>query len=359
MTLLTRYLIRHIFIGFAAAAGMLMPLFTTFNLINELDDVSPGSYRWTQALLVVLMTSPRSLIDLGPFIALIGGIVGLGQLSKSLELTAMRVAGWSIFKISLAALAAGVMLTVALAALDEWVASPLQQRALQLKAAAVAEDPDSGGVRNALWARKDNEFATVKTLDARQQPVGVEIFYYLPDLSLASYIFAAKATVLKDGSWILHGVRLKSWQNGKETLSSTESLRWRSIFSRMSLAELTLPGGSFSIHQLRQYIHYLHDSGQPSAEYRMALWQKLGRPLLTLAMILLAVPFTFSAPRSPGLGSRLASGVIVGLLTYISYQIIVNLGLLLALNVLLTTLAVPGLLMLGALLLIYRFDKRH
>lgn len=359
MMLLSRYVIRHIFMGFAAAAGVLIPLFTTFNLINELDDVSPGGYRWTQALWVMLMTAPRSLIDLGPFIALIGGIVGLGQLSKSLELTAMRIAGWSIFKISLAALAAGVMLTVSLAALDEWVASPLQQRALQLKAAAVAEDPDSGGGRNALWARRVNEFATVKTLDAHQQPVGVEIFYYLPDLSLASYIFAAHATVLKDGSWMLHGVRQKRWQHGQETLSSAENLRWRAIFSEMNLAELTLPGGSFSIHQLRQYIHYLDDSGQPSAEYRIALWQRLGRPILTLAMILLAIPFTFSAPRSPGLGSRLACGVIVGLLTYISYQIIVNLGLLLALNVPLTTLAAPGLLLLGALLLIYRFDKRH
>lgn len=29
-------------------------------------------------------------------------------------------------------------------------------------------------------------------------------------------------------------------------------------------------------------------------------------------MILLAVPFTFSVPRSPGMGSRLAVGVIVG-----------------------------------------------
>ncbi len=32
-------------------------------------------------------------------------------------------------------------------------------------------------------------------------------------------------------------------------------------------------------------------------------------------MILLAVPFTFTAPRSHGMGSRLAVGVIVGLLT--------------------------------------------
>lgn len=64
MNVFSRYLIRHLFLGFAAAAGLLLPLFTTFNLINELDDVSPGGYRWTQAVLVVLMTLPRTLVEL-------------------------------------------------------------------------------------------------------------------------------------------------------------------------------------------------------------------------------------------------------------------------------------------------------
>ncbi|HAZ6608574.1 TPA: LptF/LptG family permease [Escherichia coli] len=93
MNVFSRYLIRHLFLGFAAAAGLLLPLFTTFNLINELDDVSPGGYRWTQAVLVVLMTLPRTLVELSPFIALLGGIVGLGQLSKNSELTAIRSMG--------------------------------------------------------------------------------------------------------------------------------------------------------------------------------------------------------------------------------------------------------------------------
>ena len=82
MNVFSRYLIRHLFLGFAAAAGLLLPLFTTFNLINELDDVSPGGYRWTQAVLVVLMTLPRTLVELSPFIALLGGIVGLGPTEK-------------------------------------------------------------------------------------------------------------------------------------------------------------------------------------------------------------------------------------------------------------------------------------
>ncbi len=359
MNIFSRYLIRNVFIGFAAAAGLLIPLFTTFDFINELDDVSTNGYRWTQALLVVLMTLPRYLIDLGPFIALLGGIVGLGQLSKSLELTAMRTAGFSIFRISLAILLSGLILTLSLGALDEWVASPLQQRASQLKAVAVAQADTTVSRANALWARRNDEFVTVNTLDEHDQPIGIEIFHYKPDLSLASYIYAEKATILDNGMWILHGVHQKNWSNGKETVATLDSLQWQSIFMDMSLKELTIPRDSFSIKQLNHYIKYLQNTDQPSREYQLALWQKLGRPILILAMISLAIPFTFSMPRAPGLGSRLAVGVIVGLLTYISDQIIVNLGLLFSLNAQLTALIPPTFLLIIALALVYRFNRQH
>lgn len=60
MRITSLYLIRNVLIGFVAAAALLLPLFTTFDLISELDDVTSGGYRWTQALEVVLMTLPRA-----------------------------------------------------------------------------------------------------------------------------------------------------------------------------------------------------------------------------------------------------------------------------------------------------------
>ncbi|CAI9389472.1 MULTISPECIES: LPS export ABC transporter permease LptG [Citrobacter] len=354
MNIFSRYLIRNLFLGFAAAAGLLLPLFTTFNLINELDDVNPGGYRWTQAVMVVLMTLPRTFIDLGPFIALIGGIVGLGQLSKSGELTAIRTTGYSIFRIAMVTLCAGLMLTVALGVIDEWVASPMQQRALQIKTRFTRHDMAG----NILWARRGNEFVTVKSLNEQRQPVGIELFYYRADHSLQRYIYAKTATISDNGTWQLEDVNQKEWANGKETTETKESVAWPSLFAGMSLQELTLPSSSFSVKQLGHYISYLKSTGQPSLEFTLALWQKVGHPLLILAMILLAIPFTFSAPRAPGLGSRLAVGVVVGLLTYVCDQIIVNLGLLYSLNVQMTTLAPPALLLAMALILVFRFDRQ-
>ncbi|ENB4890695.1 LPS export ABC transporter permease LptG [Escherichia albertii] len=359
MNIFSRYLIRYVFLGFAAAAGLLLPLFTTFNLINELDDVSPGGYRWTQAVMVALMTLPRTLIDLGPFIALLGGIVGLGQMSKNSELTAIRTTGFSIFRIAMVVLVAGILWAVSLGAIDEWVASPLQQHALQIKSTATALGDDHDITGNMLWARRGNEFVTVKSLNEQGQPVGVEIFHYRDDLSLESYIYARSATIEDNKTWMLHGVNHKKWHNGKESLETLDKLAWQSTFTSMNLQELSMPGNSFSVRQLNHYIHYLQETGQPGSEYRLALWEKLGHPILTLAMILLAVPFTLSAPRAPGMGSRLAVGVIVGLLTWISYQIMANLGLLFALSVPVTALGLPIVFMLAALILVYRYDRKH
>ena len=348
---------RYLFTGFAAAAGLLLPLFSTFNLINELDDVSPGGYHWTQAMLVVLMTLPRCLIDLGPFIALLGGIVGLGLLSKSSELTAIRSTGFSVFRIAMVALCAGVIWAVSLGAIDEWVASPLQQRALQMRNVSMAAGNGIDMTGNVLWARRDNTFMTVKSLNEQGQPMGVEIFHYRDDLSLAFYIYAWKATIVKGDKWVLQDVRKKQWHEGRETIESKASLPWNAFFTHMGLDVLSLPGNTFSIRQLNHYIAYLKQTYQPSMEYQLALWQKLGRPVLTLAMILLAIPFAFVTPRSSGLGSRLAMGGILGLLLYISYQIMVNLGLLFALNAPLTALALPTACVIVAILLVRRYDR--
>lgn len=185
---------------------------------------------------------------------------------------------------------------------------------------------------------------TVKSLNEQGQPVGVEIFHYRDDLSLESYIYARSATIKDDKTWVLHGVNHKKWLNGKETLETLDNLAWQSAFTSMNLEELSMPGNTFSVRQLNHYIHYLQETGQP---------------ILTLAMILLAVPFTFTAPRSPGMGSRLAVGVIVGLLTWISYQIMVNLGLLFALSAPVTALGLPVTFVLVALSLVYWYDRQH
>ncbi|RJX74993.1 LPS export ABC transporter permease LptG [Pseudomonas sp. LS-2] len=357
MRRLSFYLIRNVLVGFAAAALLLLPLFTTFDLIAELDDVSSGGYRWTQAVEVVLMTLPRRAVDLGPFIALLGGITGLGQLALTQELTAMRAAGVSILRIAVTTMAAGLIVVVALGAMDEWLASPLQQRSVQIRNTALAVSGEAAKPTGSIWARRGNEVARIGAMSRHNTPLNVEIFRLTADMRLSSYIFAESAQVRPDGSWLLNHPKIKEWDQDEQRVREQDEMVWNSVFSDRRLRDLSLPTDSFSVQQLHHYVMFLQGSDQPSGEYEMAMWQKLGRPILTLAMILFAVPFTFVQQRSPGLGGRLAVGAVVGLLIYVANQIVANLGLLLNGNVMLTTLAPSLVLMAVALWLVYRFDR--
>ncbi|HAF94378.1 MULTISPECIES: LPS export ABC transporter permease LptG [Pseudomonadaceae] len=357
MRQLDRYLLRSLCVGFIAAAALLLPLFGTLDLVEELDDLQEGGYRLAQALTVVLFTLPRRAVELGPFIALLGGIAALGQLAVTQELTVMRAAGVSMTRIGLAVLMAGVLLALVLAATDEWVASPLQQKALRIRTLALAMTDDRAGKDHSIWAMKENQVVRIGGLDSSQLPNQIEIFTFEPNHALSQYIQAQRAEVQAGNLWQLHEVTVKRWAGDQETVERLDIMRWQSFVPANRLSEVSLPPESLSFVQLNRYVDFLQRTGQPAGQYQVALWQKLGNPILTLAMILFAVPFTFGQSRSTGLAGKLAVGALVGLLVYMVNQILVNLGILLKLNPLAVGILPAAVLLGAAMLVVARYDR--
>ena len=81
MTLLENYIVRHIVSGLCIAAAILLPLFCLFDVIEQLDDVGEGFYQTKDAFMYVIYLIPRRFIQLAPFIALLGTVIGLGRLA--------------------------------------------------------------------------------------------------------------------------------------------------------------------------------------------------------------------------------------------------------------------------------------
>ena len=124
--------------------------FRTF--VGELDQVGQGNYTLTRAAIYVLLTVPRRFYEMFGYAALIGGLLGLGGLAASGELTALRAAGLSRLRICASvALTLGI-LTAGVAVLGETVAPWGEHRAQALALAARSDDVAlASGV---LWARE-------------------------------------------------------------------------------------------------------------------------------------------------------------------------------------------------------------
>ena len=104
MLIIDRYLMKQVARGVLIATLVLLPLFSFLDLVDQLDNVGTGSYQTSDAFLYVILTMPRRLIQLFPFIALLGNVTALGRLAINQELISLRSAGYSPVQISMASM---------------------------------------------------------------------------------------------------------------------------------------------------------------------------------------------------------------------------------------------------------------
>ena len=133
MTLLARYIGRTV-IGYTLlVAVVLLVLNALYMLISQQDEIGTGSYNAMSAMMYVALRMPQASFDMLPIASLIGALLALGNLARSLELVVVRAAGVSVARISLWVFGAGLILMALTWTLGEYVAPPLEQYARQMK----------------------------------------------------------------------------------------------------------------------------------------------------------------------------------------------------------------------------------
>ena len=136
MKILDRYIFRTVATTTLIALLVLLLLEFFLSLLIELEDVGKGRYDFLAAFRYLLLIQPQRLYELFPLALLVGGLLGMGALASGSELIVMRAAGLSLTRLAGSALQAGLLLSLTVLALGEFVAPPLEQAAYEQRAAA-------------------------------------------------------------------------------------------------------------------------------------------------------------------------------------------------------------------------------
>ncbi len=343
MTLLENYIVRQIVSGLCIATAVLLPLFGFLDLIEQLDDVGEGFYQTKDAFIYVSWLLPRRFVQLAPFIAMLGTVIGLGRLAANLELIMMRAAGLSPLRISFVVLKVGLFLLILLAVLEQFIAPEFQQNAITHRAEALAQSTELGKDLG-TWTRDKRQILRIGESPQGSLMRGIEIMSVDDKGMLLEHLFAEYAEVKTEKKWELSNVTRKVFTGRNVETSYVDAMNWEPFLDSEQMSTLNRPAESLSPVDLYTYIRYLSDTGQQSDAYELALWRKFGGGLVTIAMILLSVPFVFGSVRG-GIGNRLVLAGITGICVYLLDQIAANIGLLLDLSFPLVALA-PGLILI-------------
>jgi lipopolysaccharide export system permease protein len=321
------------------ATVVLLPLFSFFDLLDQLDDVGRGTYTTRDAFLYTAMLMPRRFTQIAPFIALLGTVGGLGGLAANLELTAMRVAGLSPLMISLAPVGVGGMLVVSTIALEYLVAPQFQQEAIVLRAVALEQGAELGKGLG-IWTRNEQNILRIGEMPHKKRAEDIEVMHFNQSGLMTAHVHAHYADILDKSVWRLHDVTIRIFAPDNIFFRKIAVLKWHSFLGPDDIATLTKPPESLTPLELVQHAEFLKMTGQKADAYVMALWRKLGSVVMTIAMILIAIPFVFGSVRE-GLGGKLVLAALVGVSIYLLDQIIANVGLVLQLNPIVVSIA-PG-----------------
>ena len=332
----SRYIAKHVVLGMIISTLVLLPLFSFFDLLDQLDAVGIGTYQTRDAFLYVIMLMPRRFIQIAPFIALLGTVGALGKLAVNLELVALRVAGMSPIQISMVPVGVGLSLLLIIGLMEQSVAPQLQQSAIALRATALERTAELGKGLG-IWTRDEHNILRIGEILPGNRAVDVEIMFFDERGFLATHTHAKFADNLDSELWKLNDVTVRTFTEKNIALASASSVEWQSFLKAEDIATLTKPPESLSPLELIRHTEFLQATGQKADAYLMALWRKVGGALMTIAMILLAIPFIFGLVRE-GLGAKLILAAVVGVSVYLLDQIIANAGLLLHMNVILTAI---------------------
>lgn len=338
-----RYIAYQVAIGFMIATAVLLPLFSFFDLLDQLEDVGKGTYRVKDAFLYTVMLLPRRFIQIAPFVALLGTVVALGKLAVHSELIVLRVAGISPLRISLAPLGVGMLLLLGVAILEQFVAPQLQQKAIANRAVALQLSAELG--RNlGIWTRNEHSILRIGQMMHAKQAADIEILQLDQEGFLLTHTLAQYADIKDDDKWELNNVIVRTFKDGEISATRHAFLNWSSFLNPDDILTLTKLPESLSPLELVRHVEFLRSTGQDMDSYALALWRKVGSALMTIAMLLLSIPFVFGSIRT-GLSNKLVFAALIGIAVYLLDQIIANTGLILRLNPAFIAL-VPGFAMI-------------
>ncbi len=313
------YIGASVFFAIISVLGVIVSLALLFAFIDELGDVEEG-YGLLDSAWYVLLTAPRRIYEMLPMAALIGCLIGLGSLASNSELTIMRAAGVSVGRIVWSVMRPMLMLMVVGILIGEYLAPETETRAQSFRAIAQGSG-EAQSARHGLWHRQGNEFIHINAVQPSGTLYGVTRYRFDEQRHLQSASFARQASY-GDGHWQLQDVTTTLFKGRSTEVQKVAEERWDIELSPQMLGTVVMEPSALSLAGLWKYIGYLADQELNNQRYWLAFWGKLLQPLVTAALVLMAISFIFGPLRSVTLGQRIFTGVLVGFVFRIAQDLL-------------------------------------
>jgi lipopolysaccharide export system permease protein len=275
----------------------------------------------------------------------------LAKFARNNEIMALKASGMSFYRLLLSLVPAALLVGLLHFLINDQIV-PRTARILQEWDAAAAQPaapagkpteqdasntspsdnvpltpPSPGAGRSGDWIRDGDAYVRIEAvLGDGKELHGVTIFERQGHAVLNERLLAERA--LYDGEgWHLFNVQRLSLAGGQDRKPERiAEMPWQTSLVPDHLADLATDPATLSLGEVWRFVSHPEVGSRPADFYKTWLLRKLGLPLVTIMMLLLAAPVAQGLQRHGGLGAGLAVGVGLGFLYFVADGLLMTLG---------------------------------
>jgi lipopolysaccharide export system permease protein len=308
---LGNYILRTVFAYTALVTMVLMALGALFLFIGEQGDIGKGGYTASQAMMYVLLSLPGYLFQMLPVAALIGTLLGLGNLARGSELVVMRASGITTVQFCRWLGLAGLLLALLMFVVGEYVGPPLGKLARQMKIFSQHSELSFAG-DGGTWVRDGDTIISVDEQSASASYSGVQLFRFGPGRKLLSVGRAATASVGDDSKWRLQNFAETTFSDAGTAATRQPDRAVNSSVSPEFLGLAVISPDAMGLRGLLAYVEHLRGNGLDARRYETAFWSRVARIAALVIVVMLALPFAIRPMRAAGQGFYTVVGILIG-----------------------------------------------
>ena len=353
MNTLDRYLYRTVLIFACMALAVLVTLGALFLFISQQSDIGVGNYNAGDAFLFTLLNLPQQAFEVMPIAAMIGALMGLGNLAAGSELVVTRASGVSVWRIAWPVGLAGLTLALAMYGVGEYIAPPMAQLAKREKTTSKLADISFAGSSSA-WVKDGNLIMRVQTGEVDRAFGGVSLFELDGSNRLLSVKRAERISVADPRHWQLHNVSTTRFAEDRVASQTVPEITMTSSVNPDFLGLAATDPDLLTLRGLASYIDHLRRNKLGTVPYEIGFWSRIARLFAVIVVTLLALPFVFGPLRSSGAGARTVIGVLLGVVFFLIDGMVEKGGQLFGMNPMLVGWLPTAVIGIGTVIAIFR-----
>ncbi len=326
---LTRYFSLHFtkwIIGLFLLVACLIFLFDFLETVRRTTD--KDAFTIGRAVAMSVFRVPSLVEQAIPFATLFGAMAAFHGLSRRLELVVSRAAGISVWQFSAPALAAALAIGIFAVTLFNPFSAWLKEKSDEIGIVLLGKEQRMLlQTTGAAWLRQsgadgESVLHARYALEKGSRLVGVTVFTFDGDGHYQQRIDAEEAR-LAEGRWKM--------TNATVNRLGAEPTRYASFILSTFLnpvqvrRSLTAPD-TISVWDLPSFIELADNAGLPAYRYRLQYQMLLARPLLLVAMVLVAATVSLGVARFGGVGRMILGGIGAGFVLYVVTEFAKGLG---------------------------------